>query len=294
MRVLFSASVAAVLGFSTVGFAATHTVKFNGTDGETTSLWYGYAFGGSNIGTQQGQLLLARPDTDWYFGASLLRVKNLPPDLIGGTINSATFVMNDNFGDSTIYDGVEIHRINTPAVWKVGDGAQANRFPDTRVDNGAGRRVADWTGTSTNGREGAGVDWNGVPVVGVGDNSTNYFSFATLPAFEDVALAELIDTGRTVGPASTGALLAGETRGFASFDVTELVADWADGSGDINDGFAIWMGDATLVDGTNPTQGWAFGNALSGLHIDYTPVPEPASVSLLALGALVMRRRRNR
>jgi MYXO-CTERM domain-containing protein len=288
--------------------AANVQIRFNGTEGETTNLWWGYSAGGSNTGGNQGQILLTRPTDDWYFPASLLRVKQFPSDFAGATINSATFTIRDNWGNNAIHGGVELHRIDTPAVWKVGDGVtNPGRWPDSLIDNGAGRRVADWNrnASPTNGREGTGVDWAGNPVVGT--SAANYYSFASsLPSFEQVALKELIDTKRVIGggmfetaPGSgvwipyvpDSALQPGEVRGQTDFNVTTLVQNWANGSWDKDDGFALWMGNATLDFPGNVTQGLSAQGG-NGLFIDYTPVPEPAAFSLLGLGGLWFLRRR--
>jgi hypothetical protein len=78
--------------------------------------------------------------------------------------------------------------------------------------------------------------------------------------------------------------------GTYSFDVTSDVAIWSDGA--VNEG---WVG----LPWTYGTDGWGFAgreweiqSQRPSLSIVYEPVPEPATLFLLTLGGLILRRRK--
>jgi hypothetical protein len=151
--------------------------------------------------------------------------------------------------------------------WDPGSGTFGDRF--TTPDDGAQRFWADFDTANNNG-----LDWAGNVVAGPwnGGSTTD---------FESTARADLIDTQNVAG---------GQ---FTTWNVLGLAQNWANGTWAV-DGFTIntfnnafpatELGNYQLrSDGTN-----------RGLVIDYTPVPEPASLSVLALGGLVLLRRRGR
>jgi hypothetical protein len=267
----------AILSMSAVASAATIQITFNDTDGVATSLWDGTngsaaqeAFGGSNTGNDslnRAYLTLPRENDGWP--AALYRA-NLPADFAGATVNSATFKVRDAFfngGGPTA--NVQLRRINLPGStpWDPGTGTRGDRF--TTPDNGALMFWADFDVANDNG-----VDWAGNTVAGPwnGGSATD---------FRTTALADLIDSQEMASGTDT------------TWNVLTLAQNWASGVWE-NDGFAL----STLLAAGN-TSGYQLqttggDSPVRGLVIDYTPIPEPASLSLLALGGVAMLRRRSR
>lgn len=206
-----------------------------------------------------------------YFGiasyiADIFRFQ-LPADLIGGTINSAQFGWSNTWGNDGVYSGCEIRMITSNALW-VSGGSTGVAY------TGAGRYFANYNPTTQ-----TGLTWTNETLA------------------KDVALSSESYSLENAGLSSTVYDLA--TTGTAdpqpypvpySFTLTSLVQAWANGSA--NNGFAIWGGNASKVSGTDydEFQPWRWGTG--GIMIDYTPVPEPATLTLLVLGGLAMMRRR--
>ena len=266
-----------VLGMSAVASAAVVRITFNDVDGVATSLWdappgTGTAaqeqFGGSNTGADSAnRAYLTLPDENDGFPVALYRA-NLPADFAGATVNSATFVVREGFfnggGPTT---NVQLRRINLPGAtpWDPGDGTRGTR--STTPDNGAQMFWSDFDVANNNG-----IDWAGNPQAGPwnGGSATD---------FRTTALADLSDA-QTMGSGMT-----------TTWTLTTLAQNWASGLWE-NDGFALSALNA--VGNTNGYQIDTSGTPERGLFLDYTPVPEPASLSLLALGGLAVLRRRSR
>ena len=88
----------------------------------------------------------------------------------------------------------------------------------------------------------------------------------------------------------SGDIVAGGA--FTTWNVQTLAQNWASG---------LWAVDGFTINTFNNAVPTELGNyqlrsdgTTRGLVIDYTPVPEPASLSLLALGGLAALRRRRR
>ena len=253
-----------------VGQAATATIHFNGTDGVTSSLWWesvaGWpADGNNNTGAEPGRILLTRPTDDWYFPAGLFKF-DLPADMVGATINSAALTMHETMYNGQTFGAVELRRINTPATWVAGDGTGGDRWGP--MDNGVGQFFANYDKASD-----TGIDW-------LGNTGITMAAGWKANPFETTALADLIDTQDGVGNGAT-----------TIWNLKTWVQNVANGTWD-NDGFCLWMGDAYNIVGTGGTIDMRMTRDGEGLTIDYTPVPEPATLALLAGGLLMGLRRK--
>ena len=275
--ILWAVAVAGFLGISTTASAVVVRVTFDDVDGTATSLWDAppgtgtvsqETFGGSNTGADPAnRAYLTLPDENDGFPVALYRA-NLPGDFAGATVNSATLVVREAFfnggGPTT---NVQLRRVNLPGAtpWDPGDGTRGTR--STTPDNGAQMFWADFDVAGN-----AGIDWAGNPKAGPWDGGST-------TDFRTTALADLIDA-QTMGSGMT-----------TTWNLTLLAQNWASGLWD-NDGFAL-----STLNATGNTNGYQIdtsGTTARGLFLDYTPVPEPASLSLLALGGLAMLRRRSR
>lgn len=268
LKAALAGSVAAIIGAPAL--ANTVTIHFDGTDGVVTSLFYDG--NRDNMGSDKGYMMLdnaAAPKSRMGLARPVL-----PADLAGATVNSAILNAKDTWWNASVYTGVEVHRISSTVAWQPGDGDWANRW-SPGGDNGATVYFANHISGGAAGGQG-GTDWAGNPFT-----------------WDDTATAQPVST-------ALGALIANPanlTDGtytvngnglLNTFDLTELVRHWADGSW-ANNGFAISMLNAVGSSGSRLS---LLGS--NGLTIDYTPVPEPASLLLLALGGLALLRRRGR
>ena len=277
-RTMLWAAVVAFLGISTAASATLVQINFNGTDGVSSSLWDGTngtptqeAFGGSNTGADAAhRAYLTLPRENDGYPVALYRPV-LPADFAGATVNSATFVVRDaNFNGSPGTSNIQARRVNVPgaATWDPGTGTRGTRFSPPH--NGAQMFWSDFDVAANNG-----IDWAGNPQAGPwnGGSPTD---------FRTTALADLLDAQSLDGNGTP-----------ASFNLTTLAQNWASGLWQ-NDGFAL-----STINAVGNTNGYQIDTGVPGgsrgLFIDYTPVPEPASVSLLALGTgLALLRRRSR
>jgi hypothetical protein len=272
MRILQVAALGAVLGAPALASAAQIQIVFDDVDGVATSLWYGTdgnaaqtSFGGSNSGGEaSNRAFLTVYNQNQGWGVALYRA-NLPADFAGATVNSATFTVRDAFFNGGSITNVDLNRVNLPGNvnWDPGTGTNADRF--TTPDNGAQRFWADFdVATDT------GLDWAGNVVSGPwnGGSSTD---------FQTSAMGQVIDTESFVEPAGSN----------VTWDVLTLAQNWANGTW-ANDGFALTTFNST---GTVGYQLQTTGTG-RGLIIDYTPIPEPASLGLLAVAGLFLLGRR--
>jgi hypothetical protein len=280
--ILWAAVVGIFLGMSTPATAVVVRITFDDVDGVATSLWDAppgtgtvsqETFGGSNTGADPAnRAYLTRPDENDGFPVALYRA-NLPANFAGATVNSATLVVRESFfnggGPTT---NVELRRINLPGAtpWDPGDGTRGTR--STTPDNGAQMFWSDFDVAANNG-----IDWAGQAKAGPWDGGG--VSGGSSTDFRTTALADLINS-QTMGSGVT-----------TTWNLTSLAQNWASGLWE-NDGFALSTLNA--VGNTNGYQIDTSGTTDRGLFLDYTPVPEPASLSLLALGGLALLRRRSR
>ena len=168
------------------------------------------------------------------------------------TINTATFhVAQDGWGWSGC-DNVEVRRFTSTQNWVPGDGTWADRWTN---DNGCGWRMSDWYEDNVGG---SGHDWGGgFHTWLAGDNMLNLWVDAAVWDCEHI-------------PAGGAGV---------DFDMTALVQAWADGTHP-NNGWVMWTGNAigsTSAHLSGPT-----------LTINYTPIPEPATVLLLGTAAIAL------
>lgn len=280
--------LSALMGLVVLGAAASSStnaasvrIAFDGTDGQTSSLWWtpgvGWGGGGAsghqnkNTGSQPGYVVYSRPTADWYFPISLFKF-NMPADMVGATINSATFTSKDTDYNGCLWTGVEIHPLTGPA-WVPGNGTRAGRWGGN--DNGVGAWFANYDVATDTGTTWGGVVTNMAGAVGVSRIDQTAF-----------------------GPTAASGNLNGDG-GWTSFDVTGMVQAWANGAS--NTGFALSLMNAA-VDGLAADKSGVSTTLLEsvaldkhgGLVINYTPVPEPALIGVLVGGSLVMLRQRRR
>ena len=193
----------------------------------------------------------------YYFDLSAV------PGLMGGTVNSATFTVNENWGGTAV-PNVELRRMDCPIMWEQGDGYWD--APDWRFsnDNGCGDYMVDWfaDNTTSSGHDWAGNSWSWL--------SSSAVRFPT--AVKDLIDNQMVNTG-----------------GTSVFTMTSLVQNWADGTW-ANKGFTLYTGN--LPSGS---PGMASLNGAE-VDIDYDPIPEPATMLLIGTGVLAtlgwVRRRR--
>jgi len=188
-------------------------------------------------------------------GASvvLFYVPSLPADLAGATITSATFSIKPTWNGQSTIANTELRRINTPANWLPGTGTWPTRYT-------AATAGSNWTFANANGP--GGTKWDGTV--------TTWHD--TSAPFTTTAMADLVDTKDVAGT------------GITTFNVLSLAQNWASGAW-ANKGFSIYnVNTATGIDDLT--------TAGLGLVINYTPAPEPATMSLLVLGGLAMLRRK--
>jgi hypothetical protein len=276
--ILWAVGLVAGLGMSATPASATLVrITFDGTNGVSSSLWDGTngtptqeTFGGSNTGADaQHRAYLTLPRENDGYPVALYRA-NLPADFAGAIVNSATFTTRDaNFNGGGPTTNVELRRVSVPGAsvtWDPGTGTRGTRFSPPH--NGAQMFWSDFDVAGNNG-----IDWAGNPAAGPwnGGSTTD---------FRTTALSNLIDAETLDGNGLA-----------ATWDLTLLAQNWANGTWE-NDGFAL-----STLNATGNTGGYQLdtsGGDTRGLFIDYTPVPEPASLSLLALGGLAVLRRRSR
>ena len=276
--ILWAVGLVAGLGMSATPASATLVrITFDGTNGVSSSLWDGTngtptqeTFGGSNTGADaQHRAYLTLPRENDGYPVALYRA-NLPADFAGAIVSSATFTTRDaNFNGGGPTTNVELRRVSVPGAsvtWDPGTGTRGTRFSPPH--NGAQMFWSDFDVAGNNG-----IDWAGNPAAGPwnGGSTTD---------FRTTALSNLIDAETLDGNGLA-----------ATWDLTLLAQNWANGTWE-NDGFAL-----STLNATGNTGGYQLdtsGGDTRGLFIDYTPVPEPASLSLLALGGLAVLRRRSR
>ena len=263
-----TAAAAAALVVGSAAQAASVTIHFDGIDGANSSIWYEDARGASNTGAEVSRSKLSPAFQNQMYNEALYRPV-LPADLAGATINSATFTVTETDGNTNTMS-VKLSRIDTLATWDPGNGTHATRW--TFPDAGIQQYWADWDPTTGfDATSGTGVRWDGTVM-----STPAVYNQPTNPKFAETAIGALVDTQ---------SLTQGQS---ATFNVQGLVQNWANGTWD-NDGFVLQAASATT------TSSFFLSTAgTNGLVIDYTPIPEPASLSLLALGGLAMLRRRSR
>ena len=285
MMSVAAAAMATALTMGSAAQAAQVTIKFDGTQGVTSSLRFSDHFptggenGGSNFnhntGGQQGLILASLPEVDWFYPITLFRA-NLSSVPANSTINSVQFVVGNSWWNAVNFSNVEIRQIQVPggAAWQPGNGNYAERNTAGVQDAGAGQWFANLDpATST------GVAWDGI----VKDTVTarGYGTYANTAAG---ALTTLLASGTLDGGLGTNT--------FSGSGLNTLVQGWVNGT-TANEGFALSLMNATNSGGS-ATNLFSMLPDGTGLVIDYTPIPEPASLSLLALGGLAMLRRRSR
>jgi len=269
--------VGAFVGMSTAASAATVRITFDGTNGVSSSLWDGTngtvdqnTFGGSNTGADPAhRAYLTLPRENDGYPIALYRPV-LPADFAGAIVNSATFLVRDaNFNGGAGTSNIQARRVNVPGAnvtWDPGTGTRGTRFSPPH--NGAQMFWSDFDVAANNG-----IDW-------AGNFQNGPWNGGSATDFRTTALADLLDAQTLDGNGTQ-----------ASFNLTTLAQNWASGLWQ-NDGFALSTLNA--VGNTNGFQIDTSGGS-RGLTLDYTPVPEPASLFLLALGGgLTLLRRRSR
>jgi hypothetical protein len=274
--ILWAMALGVVWGMSAVASAAVIRITFNDVDGVASSLWDGTngtltqeTFGGSNTGADPAnRAYLTLPRENDGYPVALYR-PNLPADFAGAIVNSATFLVRDaNFNGGGPTTNIQARRVNVPGAavtWDPGTGTRGTRFSPPH--NGAQMFWSDFDVAADNG-----IDW-------AGNFHNGPWNGGSATDFRNTALADLLDAQTLDGSGTQ-----------ASFNLTLLAQNWASGIWE-NDGFALSTLNA--VGNTNGYQIDTSGGS-RGLTLDYTPVPEPASLSLLALGGLAVLRRRSR
>ncbi len=257
MKQFYTLLVVALLAVP--AFANTLALDFSGaSQGQSTTIGMAgcdWPFAGVNTSPE---VRLSGAGNATVSTAALFYVPTLPADFAGAIINSATFTIKALGYDqsSTPITGVSVRRINTAADWQPASGSCAWNQRYT-----ANPGATYWW--ANNALTGTKYDWAGNPFTW---NDSACAKFET-------ALGDVIDTKDLDGT------MAGVT-----FDVKTLAQNWASGAW-ANKGFCLNTTDPTanILDMT--TSGL-------GLVIDYTPAPEPMTMSLLVVGGLALLRRK--
>jgi hypothetical protein len=253
--------------------ANTVTFTFGGTDSDATSILNTNSSGSGftrNQNTGGESNLYFSATTTSTKGAGILLFKvTLPDDIAGATINSAVLTLKETNWNGFTMNNIEVHRVNmTTGSWAVGNGTVADCWTG-QGDAGAGMYFADFDPVTQ-----TGLNWSGNVTTG-SSAATNLFSNTS-------AFGELVSTNASWRTGST-----------TTFDLTSWVQNIANGTWD-NDGFAIWSGNSTLTANDSNASNDFMVISITGMTIDYTPCPEPATITLLVIGGLAMIRRSRR